>query len=396
MKSIIIIVFFLTNLQGEIMASILVHKYMVVFNNHIPKNGLNKSSKKNFNQFRKYVSESVKEMLVGFKNHNSKPFLNKFKYLYYNLDTALIEGLIHERKLNGKSNNIQSFNHLPTSEDFEELYVFGVKSGIVWKNIKIDDIKVEVENDKFIIEFILDDNGYYIFIMDFRYDEDENFGIVRYPHEVFTMKSYQYNKGMKEIEKNYEYVEGLNKKVLYIDDHYWALSKKDSRLLQDEFKPYYIFTALANYYNLQHNYFKAVKFYTKVINFYSSSNKEDYSQVSLTNVIFLRAQGKIELRDFTGSLNDLELCYKIASKQLPKYFYYYRGLAKKGSKNITGAIQDFTKSIIDNKQDKDAFFERGLLYFFTLKNKKAACIDWSKSGELGDEKSYKLIGKYCN
>ena len=97
-----------------------------------------------------------------------------------------------------------------------------------------------------------------------------------------------------------------------------------------------------------------------------------------------------------GSLNDLELCYKIASKNLPKYFYYYRGLAKKGAKNIKGAIQDFTKSINENKQDKDAFLERGNLFYFNLKNKKAACIDWSKSGELGEEKSYKLIEKYCN
>ena len=31
-----------------------------------------------------------------------------------------------------------------------------------------------------------------------------------------------------------------------------------------------------------------------------------------------------------------------------------------------------------------------------LKQKEGACLDLSKSGELGDDKAYEMIKKYCN
>ena len=396
MKQLIAIALLLSLLQEETLASIFEKENVFLKSKHCPNNELNRSTQKDFNEFQKYVAQSVMEMLIGFRDHNPNPFLNKFQYLYYNLDSALLEGLIHERKLNGKSKELESFNHLPTSEDFKNLYNYGIKNGIIWKNIKINETKVDVNHENFIVEFSCIDNHYYIFTMDFKYDEDENFGIVWYPKTVFTTKSYKYSRDIEEISKNYGYAEGLNKKASYIESQFDRFSKQDYRLMYDEYKPCYVFSALANDYYLKNNYLKAIIFYTKVVNIYSSSNKETCALISLSKAYFLRAQCKIQLKDFVGALNDLELYYKIELKNLHVDFYYYRGLAKKGVKNITGAVQDFTKSIQGNKKDKDSHYERGLLFYFNLKNKNAACMDWSKSGELGDEKSYELIQKYCN
>jgi hypothetical protein len=42
-----------------------------------------------------------------------------------------------------------------------------------------------------------------------------------------------------------------------------------------------------------------------------------------------------------------------------------------------------------------AYFNRGTSNYY-LGNKKQACIDWSKAGELGFTDAYDLIKKFCN
>ncbi len=55
----------------------------------------------------------------------------------------------------------------------------------------------------------------------------------------------------------------------------------------------------------------------------------------------------------------------------------------------------YSKSINSDKDFAYAYYNRGKNYII-LKEIKNACADFSKSGELGIEESYKLINKYCN
>jgi len=55
----------------------------------------------------------------------------------------------------------------------------------------------------------------------------------------------------------------------------------------------------------------------------------------------------------------------------------------------------YSKCINTDKEFAYAYFNRGKTYII-LKEINNACADFSKSGELGIEKSYKLINKYCN
>ena len=55
----------------------------------------------------------------------------------------------------------------------------------------------------------------------------------------------------------------------------------------------------------------------------------------------------------------------------------------------------YTKCIETDEDFAYAYYNRGKNYII-LKEVKNACADFSKSGELGIEESYKLINKYCN
>ncbi|TAH42928.1 MAG: tetratricopeptide repeat protein [Bacteroidetes bacterium] len=120
---------------------------------------------------------------------------------------------------------------------------------------------------------------------------------------------------------------------------------------------------------------------------------------------------KITKEDFNGAIADLNRAISIPKEQ-PEAFksyeeyrlftgihylneaFQYRGIAKIKLKNYEGALKDFNRCI-ELKPDAENYFNRGLTYI-RLGNKNKACIDFSKSGELGYEKAYEAIRELCN
>jgi tetratricopeptide (TPR) repeat protein len=60
-----------------------------------------------------------------------------------------------------------------------------------------------------------------------------------------------------------------------------------------------------------------------------------------------------------------------------------------------GAIADYNKAIELDPKDADAYINRGNAKYGNG-DKKGACLDWSKAGELGTALAYEIIKKFCN
>ena len=71
-----------------------------------------------------------------------------------------------------------------------------------------------------------------------------------------------------------------------------------------------------------------------------------------------------------------------------------RGLSNYEIYNLRGAIIDFTMTVALDSNKDVAYFNRGMAKYL-IKDYNAACIDWSKAGELGNSDSYDFIKKYC-
>ena len=65
------------------------------------------------------------------------------------------------------------------------------------------------------------------------------------------------------------------------------------------------------------------------------------------------------------------------------------------SRDFKGAIADFGKAVEIEPKFAEAYYNRGLTYIF-IKEKETGCLDLSKAGELGIQKAYAVIKKYCN
>ena len=74
--------------------------------------------------------------------------------------------------------------------------------------------------------------------------------------------------------------------------------------------------------------------------------------------------------------------------------YYDKGVQFAAEKEYGKAIESFTK-VLEDTRDMDSYYNRGVCYK-KLGNDSAACSDWQKAKELGDNESEKLLIKYCN
>jgi tetratricopeptide (TPR) repeat protein len=81
----------------------------------------------------------------------------------------------------------------------------------------------------------------------------------------------------------------------------------------------------------------------------------------------------------------------------PKYVraYLLRGTSKYNLEDYRGAISDFDMVTSLDPKELDAYLLRGLAKIM-LRQKDSGCLDFSKAGELGDERAYDMIKKYCN
>ena len=60
-----------------------------------------------------------------------------------------------------------------------------------------------------------------------------------------------------------------------------------------------------------------------------------------------------------------------------------------------GAIADYTKAILRDPKDGESYLSRGYAKIL-IKDKVGACKDFSKAGELGQDRAYEEINKNCN
>lgn len=124
----------------------------------------------------------------------------------------------------------------------------------------------------------------------------------------------------------------------------------------------------------------------------------DYTKAIDLNPLLLEAYNnrgnvKSDLKDYKGAILDFNKAIEIE----PNDFYAYcnRGLAKTNIKDYSGAISDYTKAISIDSKDINSYMGRGITQHYAG-NKKEACYDWLKAGELGYERAYYFIKKYCN
>jgi Flp pilus assembly protein TadD len=62
--------------------------------------------------------------------------------------------------------------------------------------------------------------------------------------------------------------------------------------------------------------------------------------------------------------------------------------------DYNGAKTDFWKAIQIDPNNAEAYYGRGIAKY-KLGDKSGACLDLRKAGELGYEKAYEAIKKYC-
>lgn len=146
-------------------------------------------------------------------------------------------------------------------------------------------------------------------------------------------------------------------------------------------------------------YDKAMEYFNKAINM----NDNPIAYVG-------RGELKYKLGDYRGAIQDLDKGISkfntLTEKEFSgrSYFLYpgyeFRGLSKQKLNNYKGAIEDFSKALEYTKGYADSSISK--IHFsraeakFSIGDKNGACLDWSKSGELGNKSAYDFIRKYCN
>jgi tetratricopeptide (TPR) repeat protein len=142
---------------------------------------------------------------------------------------------------------------------------------------------------------------------------------------------------------------------------------------------------------------KAIVKYTKII----ESNPKNIK------AYLLRAKAKYNLKDYSGAIADYDKAIEL-DPQNPKAFYDRGGIySLKGHRYYPKAIKDYDRAIALKPKYREAYYRRGLIkidlnrmthkigiYYPPEKDRKDACIDFRKAGELGYD-AYNEIREYC-
>jgi tetratricopeptide (TPR) repeat protein len=113
----------------------------------------------------------------------------------------------------------------------------------------------------------------------------------------------------------------------------------------------------------------------------------------------IRADKKIKLEDYRGSIEDLKLAIELFEKSNSSYrlkVNYYANLATSKARlnDFEGAIESYSNAIKYNIKDSYSYYHRGLTRLI-VGEKESGCLDLSKAGELGYQKAYDAIKQYC-
>lgn len=110
-----------------------------------------------------------------------------------------------------------------------------------------------------------------------------------------------------------------------------------------------------------------------------------------------------EFREEKSQAMPHEPTYELAIEDLDRviaidptfaFAYYNRANIKVRLKDYDGAIRDFTDAVRYKEDLAEAYYNRGLTYLL-LEDREKACRDMSAAGELGLEKAYPIIKRYC-
>jgi aspartyl protease family protein len=108
---------------------------------------------------------------------------------------------------------------------------------------------------------------------------------------------------------------------------------------------------------------------------------------------YRRGNAKWLLKDYYGAIRDCEKAIELNPKFSAAYLI--KGNCNSELKKHRAAFFDFSKAIKLDSYNKYAYYNRGISYYWKFNNKKDACLDWSRAGELGYLDAYKLIKSVC-
>lgn len=102
---------------------------------------------------------------------------------------------------------------------------------------------------------------------------------------------------------------------------------------------------------------------------------------------------KFNLKKYKEALVDVNRAIELDNANFVAYDS--RAEIKFNLNDFKGCIEDADFAISLNPSLDNSYFLKGRSYY-RLGNKEAACINWSKAGELGKSEAYEYISKYCN
>jgi tetratricopeptide (TPR) repeat protein len=122
------------------------------------------------------------------------------------------------------------------------------------------------------------------------------------------------------------------------------------------------------------------------------------SENILLNINKHRESQQAEQNEFTNeAYNDIFTDYSVVLYMNPNFYfaYYNRGNVYLKNEQYYQALDEYNKAIESDASFAEAFFNRGLVKIL-LGDIDGGASDLSRAGELGIEKSYNVIKRYCN
>lgn len=358
-----------------------------------PKNIVSQENTENHNidsVFYSNVQQAYIELLQSLKTNDSKIFINKFRHLFAN-PVSYVDITTSQFKNESEINEAIDDN---IKLHYKRLFLFGLKHKINYANIDTKNIKFSIKKSDIIITFKYD-SDFYVIESWFYSSGSDNKYVIEFPERFESINAYEYNKTIKGFFDDYDHKkitekEYRNKQVEFSEWQYKYLSKNDIQYLHEfnKLEDAYILRALCRF-KYEGDYLGAIQDWNRVIEL-SKGEK-------LVDAYYGRGRCKLALEDYRSAILDFNKCISLDSKinYIPSA-YLLRGNAKQSLKDYKSAFDDYNKAIKLDPKDSDAYYGRGFVKYYYLKNKVAACADWSKAGELGIEEAYELIKENCN
>lgn len=128
------------------------------------------------------------------------------------------------------------------------------------------------------------------------------------------------------------------------------------------------------------------------MNEFINSFNDNYDIISLNNISNSKSNISSDIYNKDIILSDYNKAIELDSNFV--FALYNRANFKCKTADYWGAISDYSIVINKNHDFAEAYYNRGLTLIY-LNDIQKACIDLSKSGELGIKPAYNVIKRYC-